>query len=399
MRKLICMLISLALCVGLALPVLAEESIFIPSYGLEVKEATMDGEDVKDCVTVTSVEEAKNKSTDITQEERDLLVEVYKALSDGSMVLPVEGEYQFVEFMDVSFALDACRQKEDHEHKDEQLKAAGTALTVKFELEIENYEHLIVLTYIDEKWERVENVTVNDDDTLTVTFEDICPVVILAPEGEVEEEGQYPAMLADFVPSIDYKDGPGIMLASFEGQGVEECVVVTTIEQAKDKSTDVSQEDRDLLLEVYDKLKDGSMTLPLEGEYVIRDLVDVSFEYEDCRQIEAHGHKDENLAKEGVTLTVTFDMGIGANEDLLVLVYVDGEWVLVKDVKNNGNGTVTCVFEDVCPVAFVYEGDSPDKLPTTGDAAGMYLMLAMGVMAMSAVGIFALVVSKARKTR
>ena len=73
MKKLICLLVSLALCAGLALPVLAAETRFVPSYGLEVEDAVLENEDVNECVTVTSVTEAKEKSTDITQEERDLL--------------------------------------------------------------------------------------------------------------------------------------------------------------------------------------------------------------------------------------------------------------------------------------------------------------------------------------
>lgn len=397
MRKLLCLLISLVMLVSLTLPVLAEESRFVPSYGLEALKATMDGEDVLSCVTVTSVTEAKDKSTDISQEERDKLVEVYDALSAGTMELPVEGEYQFVELMDVSFALEACREKDDHNHKDETLKNAGTTLDMEFRLEISTYEQLIVLTYIDEKWEVVENAAVNED-VLTVAFEDICPVLILAPEGETEGDAQYPGMTTDFVPSISYKDGPGIEDATMGGQGVEECVVVTTIAQAKDKSTDISQEDRDLLLEVYEKLQDGTMTLPLEGDYVVRELVDVSFEYDDCRQIEEHGHKDENLKQEGVTLTVTFDMNVGTFDEIIVLVYVDGEWVQVKNVKNNGDGTVTCIFEDVCPVAFVVENNGSTGNPTTGDAAGNQLVYVIALLCLSAVGIVALVVTKARKT-
>ena len=394
MKKLICLLISLALCAGLALPVLAAETLFIPSYGLDVEEAVMNGEDVKACVAVTSVTEAKEKSTDITQEERDLLVEVYDALSDGSMVLPVSGEYQFVELMDVSFALENCRQLEDHTHED-----AEAALTVKFKMEIEAYNALIALTYIDEKWEPVENITDNGDGTVTITFDKLCPVVILTHGGEAQYNANYPMTVAGFVESISYKDAPAVEDATMGGEGVDECVVVTSIKEAEEKTTDISQEDRDLLLEVYEKLEDGSMTLPLEGEYVIRDLVDVSFEYEDCRQIEEHGNKPENLAQEGVTLTVTFKMNVGTYEDVLVFVYVDGEWIRVEDVKNNGNGTITCVFEDICPVAFVVDGKEPVQNPTTGDAAGNSLVLVVGIMVLSAAGIVTLVAAKTRKVR
>lgn len=159
-----------------------------------------------------------------------------------------------------------------------------------------------------------------------------------------------------FVPSITYKGGPGHSLAVLEEDSVEEavdgCVVVTSIEQARDKATDITQEERDLLLEVYEKLSDGSMTLPISGEYVIRELVDVSFEYADCRTIEEHNHKDVRLQKEKVTLKMTFKLGIEKDAELAVMTYIDGEWEDIESVENNGDGSVTCVFEDVCPVAF-----------------------------------------------
>ena len=200
-----------------------------------------------------------------------------------------------------------------------------------------------------------------------------------------------------FTPSIIDKEGPGVEDAILDGEKVDECVVVTTIEQARNGSTDISQEDRDLLLEVYEQLLDGSMKLPLDGDYVIRDLVDVSFEYEDCRQIDEHGNKPEKLAQEGVTLTVTFDLGVGPYEDVVVLAYVDGQWVRIENVKNNGNGTITCVFEDICPVAFVVDGKEDGKNPTTGDTAGNQLMLVVGMLVLSAAGIVSLTVVKAGK--
>jgi hypothetical protein len=395
MRKLLCLLVSMLICISLTLPALAEESLFIPSYGLEAKKAEMNGEDVLDCVVVTSVTEAKEKSTDIAQEERDLLVEIYDALSDGTMALPAEG--QCVELLDLSFAL-ACRENADHNQKAEALKEAGVTLTVDFQLEIENHDQLMVFAYIDGKWENVEQVSANNDGIVTVTFEDICPVLFLAPEGDAQAGMDMPNVAPDFVPSITYKDGPAIDMAEMDGEGVEDCVVVTTIKQAKDKSTDISQEDRDLLLDVYEQLEEGTMTLPVEEDgYVIRELVDVSFEYEDCRQIEEHGHKDQHLKEEGVTLTVTFDLGVGTFEDVIILVYVDGEWVPVESVKNNGNGTVTAIFEDICPVAFVVKEKGNAQAPTTGDAMGNQLMLVMGMMVLSAAGVVALLTAKARK--
>lgn len=212
-----------------------------------------------------------------------------------------------------------------------------------------------------------------------------------------------PALAAGttFVPSISYKDGPTIEDATLDGENVSGCVVVTSILEAKDKTTDITQEERDTLLEVYEKLSDGSMKLPgLPDDYVIRDLVDVSFEYNDCRVIEEHGHKDQVL-KGDATLTVDFDLGIGKNTEVVVMIYVDGEWQIVKDVTNNGDGTITCVFDDICPVVFaVKQSDIKEGLmPKTGDVFGQNLTLWIGVMAVSAVVLIAVVIVYRKKSK
>lgn len=170
------------------------------------------------------------------------------------------------------------------------------------------------------------------------------------------------AVASGFVPSITYKGGPrigGARLVNTDGTvlpGMEDigsCVVVTTIEQARDKETDIMQEERDLLIEVYEKLEKTEMTLPVKEAHVIRDLVDISFMHGACRQDNTHGGKHDSLLEKGVFLDLTLDLGIEANAKLMVLTYVDGEWVEVERVENNGNGTVRCLFEDICPVAFV----------------------------------------------
>lgn len=202
----------------------------------------------------------------------------------------------------------------------------------------------------------------------------------------------------NFVPSIENKDGPPHKDGDLDGDDVTDCIVVSTVEQAKNKETDITQEDRDLLVEVYEKLKDGSMTLPLDFDYVIRDLVDVSFKYEDCRQKEDHGNKPEKLKQDGVTLTITFDMGVKPDEKVTVLVYIDGQWVPVESVTNNGDGTLTVVFEDICPVVFVVEDTKADPTPPTGDTAGKWLILAVSLMIVSAAAIIVLLTTKSRKT-
>ena len=198
----------------------------------------------------------------------------------------------------------------------------------------------------------------------------------------------------DFVPSIGYKDGPEIIKGEQEDKDVTDCLIVTTTKEAEEKSTDITQDDRDLLLDVYDKLMDDEMTLPVDGDYVIRDLVDVSYKDEDCRQKEDHGNKPEKLKEEGVTVTITFDMGVAPDEVIEVYVYIDGQWVPVTSVVNNGDGTLTVVFEDICPVAFVTKlGESAP----TGDAARGQLGIFIGLMIFSAAAIVVILCLKGKK--
>lgn len=200
-----------------------------------------------------------------------------------------------------------------------------------------------------------------------------------------------PVMAADFVPSITYKGGPEVVKAELDGEGVGDCVVITSIAEAEDKTTDITDEERALLLEVYEKLEDGSMTLPLDGDYVIRELVDVSFEHADCRVIEEHNQKDQQLKEEDVTLTVVFDLNVSKADEIVVMTYIDGKWEPIESVTNNGDGTITCVFEDICPVAFAVKDTSAQENPKTGDlmAADLTLWVSMMVFSVAALAVLA----------
>ncbi len=214
----------------------------------------------------------------------------------------------------------------------------------------------------------------------------------------------------EFVPSIEYKDGPEIVKGEQDGKDVTGCLIVSTIRQAEEKVTDITQYDRDLLLDVYDMLMSGEMTLPIEGKYVIRDLLDVSYKFNDCReQKETHGDKPTELKQEGITLTVTFNLGVDAKDEIIVMVYEQnvvarsgvqarnaGQWVPAKNVKNNGDGTLTVEFEDICPVAFVLKHEDSS---VTGDPMRGKLVILAGVMLLSVAGIVTLVVINSKKKK
>lgn len=195
-----------------------------------------------------------------------------------------------------------------------------------------------------------------------------------------------------FVPSIGYKDGPEIVDAEIKDEDVVPCLVVTSIPEAQAGTDEIHEDAVDLLLQVYDQLVDGSMELPLEGEYVIRELVDVSFTIE-CDEQDPH---KEWLEEDGTTVDITFDLGVAPDETVTVMAYVDNKWVHVP-TDNNGDGTVDCVFEDICPVVFCVGDVTPPA--QTGDIAGQHLILWIVLMVVSFVAVVVLVVRRNKFVR
>ena len=100
-----------------------------------------------------------------------------------------------------------------------------------------------------------------------------------------------------------------------------------------------------------------------DEEYVIREMVDVSLRRGDCVEVTTHYHQ-EVLEIQGVTMSVDFDLGVGPDVEVVVLTYRDGKWTQVEKVTNNGDGTITCVFEHFCPVIFCVPASSVEPEPT-----------------------------------
>lgn len=202
----------------------------------------------------------------------------------------------------------------------------------------------------------------------------------------------------DFVPSISYKDGPeigdAVIVEKEETEDPENpspqkpvgsCLVVTSTTQAKEKTTDIYQEERDLLLEIYEQLADGEMKLPLEKDYVIRDLVDVSFKKMPCVEND-HQHEEE-MDQPETKLVATFDLGVPAGVPVDVLTYRNGEWIPAERVVNNGDGTITVTFRYIGPVAFCVEPGINILPPKTGDAFRRELILWTFLLVLSATAI------------
>ena len=209
---------------------------------------------------------------------------------------------------------------------------------------------------------------------------------------------------SEFVPSITVKPAPSIIVAEIideDGNVIEEVpaghLVITAVSEA-DTSEMIPADAKATLLDVYTKLNSGEMVLPAEklnenftpDELTVRDLFDLSWV---CP--EASPTHEEIVAPDGVTLRVTFDLKLAADVELFAMTYKNNEWNPIVSVVNNGDGTVTAVFEHLCPVAFIYAEDK--DVPSTGFERSTDLILWTAVMFISATALVAVVVINRKK--
>lgn len=187
---------------------------------------------------------------------------------------------------------------------------------------------------------------------------------------------------SDFVPSITNKGAPEFAVTIDEdGKGVigylrqedgtviaieyEDHVVITSVSDADD-SDEIPEDAKKTLKDVYDDLcKDDTKLSDLcpdlndlvssklgddktADDLVIKDLFDITPLCDDLKT---------QLPTDGIVVDFNFKVALDPDAFIAAMVYVDGVWKLVPTV-NNGDGTITCTFEEICPVAFLVPADS-----------------------------------------
>lgn len=210
----------------------------------------------------------------------------------------------------------------------------------------------------------------------------------------------------EFTPSVENKPAPEIvpvmdpdgnpalaMILNGDGEIIdyvyEDCLIITSVSEAA-TSTKIPDAAEKLLLDVYGKLTSGDMTLPYEkfdsklnaGNMVIRDLFDATF---------LCGEHPEMLEPKGVILRIKFKLNVAADTNVYTMTYNDEAWSPIKSTVNNGDGTVTCDFEHLCPVAFSVETGAKPPVQT-GDEAGDALVIWSVVAGVSLLAVVALTV-------
>ena len=221
----------------------------------------------------------------------------------------------------------------------------------------------------------------------------------------------------DFVPSISYKDAPELVTGKdAEGRTTigaicdaagnvigdiyyEDCLVITSIAQAlRDVETGIPDDNESLLEKLYKEILDGTAVLPFENpdEMVVIQLIDATFL---CAGAETEEDHPEVLEPDGVRIELTFDLGVGADVPVQVMTYKNNQWGDIHSVTNNGDGTVTCVFEHLCPIAFAVPANIVENAPATGDNSVAELGLWFGLLAISSVALAGLVIFRRKVVR
>jgi len=194
----------------------------------------------------------------------------------------------------------------------------------------------------------------------------------------------------DFVPSAGNKPTPETTEHKIVGPDgkdkadvKDECLDLTPLADGDEK-----------LKKLYEDLLAGGTEDLFEklgvdpDKAVIRDLFDLDLLCDDLK----------DMLDNGDDLKVVFDLDLGPNDKLYVGSYIDNEWVPAKSVVNNGDGTVTVIFDHVGPVAFVVEGKAGTApIIPTGDTANVVLWV--GIMVIAAVALVILVVSRRKVMR
>ena len=204
----------------------------------------------------------------------------------------------------------------------------------------------------------------------------------------------------DFAPSIEYKDGPTVVSGSLGEEDVTKCLVVTTVLTAINKSTDVSDEVRQRLLDLYEQLtrENDPMKLPLKYDYTILELIDISYHYSECSEDRDHGHKGTRGGSDNMMLNVCLKLDVSLEAGAKVLSYDNGQWGVLP-FETLEDGAISFVVEKEGPVAITvprgYTGDTPQ----TGDQIGNNLVLWVILLSVSAAALVAVTVLAKRKVR
>lgn len=203
MRKLICLIIAIVLCMSIAAPAYASESGFVPSITYKPNPEIVPVEDPEGeeyigvildeegeiidyvghgCLRITPVAHIWDEEIEVPAEIERLLTKVYEALNDGSMKIPYEKHEADLDAanMVIRDLFDARWVCEEHRA---MIEGEGITFEITFDLGVVADAEIFVMTYDEEadEWAPIVNAVNNGDGTVTCTFEHLCAIEFSMP--------------------------------------------------------------------------------------------------------------------------------------------------------------------------------------------------------------------------
>ena len=157
---------------------------------------------------------------------------------------------------------------------------------------------------------------------------------------------------AAFTPSVQQKGAPTV-----EQTGVRVTALVDLSKAPKEVQETVEEAYK--VIAEAESLEEAVPTLADVLKEMDTDLTAEDLVVRDLFYLELEKELEETLEKEK-EVAVTFEVeGMEKDDFLMVMVFVDGEWVIVdaENVEFSEDEEVTVTFEAVGPIAFVTEKD------------------------------------------
>ncbi len=157
---------------------------------------------------------------------------------------------------------------------------------------------------------------------------------------------------AAFTPSVQQKGAPTV-----EQTGVRVTALVDLSKASKEVQEAVEEAYK--VIAEAESLEEAVPTLADVLKEMDTDLTAEDLVVRDLFYLELEKELEETLEKEK-EVAISFEVeGMEADDFLMVMVFVDGEWVIVdaENVEIGEDETVTVTFEAVGPIAFVTEKD------------------------------------------
>ena len=198
MRKVICLMTVLLLCVSLVMPAFAQEDEFVPSitYKPEPEIVPVQGEDGKEyigvirnaegeiidyveagCLRIVPVAHLWDEEIEVPEDVENLLRFVYQGLIDRSIEIPY-AELQ-AELADSNMVIrDLFDARWGCEEHPEMVAPEGIVLEITFDLGVMENAEIFVTTYDEatKAWTGIVKTVNNGDGTVTCTFEHLCAI-------------------------------------------------------------------------------------------------------------------------------------------------------------------------------------------------------------------------------